>query len=180
VHILERYDETERILEDILKRLQHLARAAALLSMDVLPRGTPHLMIQNDTSRAVKVPYEKLPIRRNPQFFGRRSILQKIEEDFQAGVQAEKMTAITLDGLGGVGKTQIALEYAHSQHGKRDVILWVHSEKQVAMDEGLSSAAVDLLLPGAVPHEAATNRLLLLDWLQKTGMCIDNYALGYI
>lgn len=80
-----------------------------------------------------------------------------------------ELTAITIDGLGGVGKTQIALEFAYSQHGKRDVILWIHSERAVGMDQDISDAAMGLQLPGALPQEAAVNCLLLRDWLQTTG-----------
>jgi hypothetical protein len=169
---LERHNETENNLEETVRRLQHLASATALPSIENIHRGISRLSIQITSNQSVKLPYEKLLGRRNPQFFARNLILRQITDIFDQGIKARKMAAVTLDGLGGVGKTQIAHEFAHSQRGKRDAIIWIHSEKVVSMDLGLSAAAVELGLSGAVIHDHPNNRRLLLNWLQTTGIFI--------
>lgn len=50
---------------------------------------------------------------KNPNFTGRGDILNRL--DIEAKSPSSKV--IVLHGLGGTGKTQIALEYVHSYHG---------------------------------------------------------------
>jgi tetratricopeptide (TPR) repeat protein len=69
--------------------------------------------------------------RRNPLFTGRDDILEKIHEAFKSG----NTTALTqaIIGLGGVGKTQIVLEYAHRYGYLYDMIWWVHAETELTL-----------------------------------------------
>ncbi|MFF3325885.1 FxSxx-COOH system tetratricopeptide repeat protein [Streptomyces sp. NPDC002889] len=64
--------------------------------------------------------------RRNPDFTGRADVLVKIREtllsDGRSCVQA-------LQGMGGLGKTQIVLEYAHRFAGQYDTVWWIDAEQ---------------------------------------------------
>ncbi|NUS29512.1 MAG: toll/interleukin-1 receptor domain-containing protein [Streptomyces sp.] len=59
---------------------------------------------------------------RNPDFVGRDDVLSHVREallaDHRAAIQV-------LHGLGGVGKTQIAVEYAHRFAGQYDIVWWI-------------------------------------------------------
>ena len=57
---------------------------------------------------------------------------------------------IALRGMGGIGKTQLALEYAHRHYaaGNYDIVWWVRAEQRVAMDEDLLVLAAPLGLQG--------------------------------
>ncbi|KAL7269992.1 hypothetical protein RUND412_007314, partial [Rhizina undulata] len=72
----------------------------------------------------------KLPLRKNPNFCGRDNILLKLHQVLQPpndhDSNSERRTAV-LYGIGGIGKSQIALEYAHGYRFSRfyTSIFWI-------------------------------------------------------
>jgi nucleoside phosphorylase len=69
---------------------------------------------------------ENIPYHRNRNFTGRSSLLDKLRKDLTTGQYTALTQAVT--GLGGVGKTQLALEYAYRHIDDYEVIWWVRSE----------------------------------------------------
>jgi hypothetical protein len=71
-----------------------------------------------------------------------------------------------LSGLGGVGKTQLAADYARTAFasGRLDVLVWVTAASRQAVVDGYARAAVELL--GAEPDEDSAERFLA--WLQPS------------
>lgn len=72
-----------------------------------------------------------IPIPRNPLFTGRSDILASLNKSLQNDKEivvkpSEKATA--LSGLGGVGKTQTVVEYAHRYRDNYSAVLWVASD----------------------------------------------------
>ncbi len=78
---------------------------------------------------------------RNPGFTGRDGLLVVVRErllsDDRAVVQA-------LHGLGGVGKTQLAMEYAHRFAGGYDIGWWVNAEHAEVIGEQFTDLAAEL------------------------------------
>ncbi|MET0426841.1 MAG: FxSxx-COOH system tetratricopeptide repeat protein [Actinoplanes sp.] len=65
---------------------------------------------------------------RNPVFTGRRDLLEQLE----TRLRTQNVAAVlpqALHGEGGVGKSQIAIEYAYRHRHEYDVIWWVPSER---------------------------------------------------
>jgi MinD-like ATPase involved in chromosome partitioning or flagellar assembly len=83
---------------------------------------------------------------RNADFTGRGAILEKVR-DRLAGAGMAVVVAQALYGLGGVGKTQIALEYAHRFMADYDLIWWVPSEQVAEIGPVLAELADKLGLP---------------------------------
>ncbi|KAF2106247.1 P-loop containing nucleoside triphosphate hydrolase protein, partial [Lophiotrema nucula] len=76
--------------------------------------------------------------------------------------------SVALHGLGGVGKTQVALAFAYSKIDLLDAIFWVAAETDVVLKQSFSRIAVNLELPNAHPQNHEENTLLVLSWLNKT------------
>ncbi len=83
---------------------------------------------------------------RNADFTGRSATLDllrsKLVDDRMAVVLAQ-----ALYGLGGVGKTQIALEYAHRFRADYDLIWWIPAERTEEITRSLADLAGRLGLP---------------------------------
>jgi tetratricopeptide (TPR) repeat protein/DNA-binding XRE family transcriptional regulator len=92
-------------------------------------------------------PYLLVPFPRNPFFTGREEIL----ETLHAQLVVEQAGALTrssvLHGLGGVGKTQIALEYAYRYSQEYRAIFWIEAETAETVVSSLLHVAEVLQLP---------------------------------
>jgi hypothetical protein len=89
----------------------------------------------------------KLPAR-NLSFSGREDLLATLRERLVSG---DRAVVQALRGMGGVGKTQIAIEYAHRYAATYDLIWWVDSEQALLIGDQLATlgAAMGCLRAGA-------------------------------
>ncbi|KAK0120265.1 hypothetical protein ONS95_011670 [Cadophora gregata] len=129
------------------------------------------LSLEGQTSPA-SLPCHNILVARNLRFFGRHETLQQMSEYFSSHEALSGMSSLALYGLGGVGKSQIALEYAWKKQPELDVVLWVPAESQIAIIQALSSIATKTLkLPNADPTSHNQNAVLVMEWLKTTGTC---------
>ncbi|MEU1432616.1 FxSxx-COOH system tetratricopeptide repeat protein [Streptomyces sp. NPDC005786] len=86
--------------------------------------------------------------RRNTRFTGREELLPAVYETLHhAGAGAG---VVTLHGLSGVGKTQLAAEYVHRFGSEYDVVWWVPADRRALYRQKLAELAPALgLLTGA-------------------------------
>ncbi len=63
---------------------------------------------------------------RNPGFTGRDDLLAEVRERLLAG---DRAVVQALYGMGGVGKTQLAAEYAHRFAGAYDLAWWIEPSR---------------------------------------------------
>ena len=80
---------------------------------------------------------------RNPEFTGRDSLLAGIYSRLSSGGTA---VVQALRGMGGVGKTQIAIEYAHRFSSEYDLVWWIASEDSSLIADQLAALARQLRL----------------------------------
>jgi tetratricopeptide (TPR) repeat protein/transcriptional regulator with XRE-family HTH domain len=83
-------------------------------------------------------PIWNLPFRRNPYFTGREDILRRLYDTLHQGRNIAVMQVIS--GLGGVGKTQTAIEYAYRYREHYQAVLWLQASTQ----HELSTSVADL------------------------------------
>ena len=60
-----------------------------------------------------QVPIWNIPYQRNPLFTGREDVLKSLSQTLKAGKTAALAQPQAISGLGGIGKTQTAVEYAY-------------------------------------------------------------------
>jgi tetratricopeptide (TPR) repeat protein len=99
-----------------------------------------------EASLTALAPHWSVPLPRNPYFTGREEILEALHA--QLGVdQAVALTqSSALHGLGGVGKTQIALEYAHRYALDYRAVFWIGAETEEQIVSSLLRVASVLQL----------------------------------
>src|SRR4051812_45166208 len=95
---------------------------------------------------------------RNPRFTGRDGMLAELRRRLRAGEGTLVVQA--LYGLGGVGKTQLALEYAHRFAADYDLVWWLDAEQPVLIPDQLATLAARLNLPAGPTVADTVDRLL--------------------
>jgi transcriptional regulator with XRE-family HTH domain len=85
---------------------------------------------------------------RNPGFTGRDDLLTEVREQLLAG---DKAVVQALHGMGGVGKTQLAAEYAHRFAGTYDLAWWINAEQGGLIGDQVAALGLALgcVQPGA-------------------------------
>ncbi|RSS74711.1 FxSxx-COOH system tetratricopeptide repeat protein [Streptomyces sp. WAC06614] len=83
--------------------------------------------------------------RRNPRFTGRNDVIATLREALTDAPPGA--STVTLLGLSGVGKTQVATEYAYRFASEYDVVWWVPAEDRPTLRERLADLAPALGLP---------------------------------
>jgi tetratricopeptide (TPR) repeat protein len=83
---------------------------------------------------------------RNPAFTGRSDELAQLSSGFSAGAT---VTVQSLHGMGGIGKTQLAIEYAHARAVDYTVEWWIQSEEPALLPNQFARLATKLGHPPA-------------------------------
>ncbi|MGF1425203.1 FxSxx-COOH system tetratricopeptide repeat protein [Kitasatospora sp. LaBMicrA B282] len=78
---------------------------------------------------------------RNSYFTGRAEMLERLRNQLGGGATAVLPVPQTLYGLGGVGKTQVAQEYAHRFMADYDLVWWVSAEQEEEIQGQLAELA---------------------------------------
>ena len=87
---------------------------------------------------------------RNPAFVGREDLLAAVRERLQSGQTA---VVQALYGMGGVGKTQLAAEYAHRFAGSYDMAWWINAEQSGLVENQIADLGDGL---GCIPPGAGS------------------------
>lgn len=117
-----------------------------------------------------KLPCIMLPAAKNARFFDRDNIIGRIESHFTADAGRDGPHSLALYGLGGVGKSHVALKYAHRKSDELQAIFWVYSETAAALEQSFTDIAVRLQFEGVEPARPIENKIQVLNWLQQTSI----------
>lgn len=107
-------------------------------------------MTQFSISTYHKVPTSmwNVPYRRNPFFTGREESLHSLHDKLVTAKTSTPTQPQALCGLGGIGKTQIAIEYAYRYRDEYRAVIWIDAETHETIVGGFSALADMLQIPG--------------------------------
>ncbi len=128
-------------------------QAQAGLVSPVDSRPLASFLEEIQQQQAELAPVWNVPYRRNLLFTDREDILQQLRDLFTKNTAASSKQPLALSGLGGMGKTQIALEYAHRYREEYHVVLWAKADSQEVLSSELVSFATLLNVPGQHEQE---------------------------
>ena len=96
---------------------------------------------------------------RNAYFTGRDAVLRQLREELRSRGTAIVLQTPTIQGIGGVGKTQVALEYAHRFKEDYDVVWWLNCEPPQYVDASLVDLGKQLreVFKASVPEEGGAD-----------------------
>ena len=97
---------------------------------------------------------DNLPTR-NYNFTGRDAVLRQLREELRSRSRAIVLQTADIRGLGGVGKTQVALEYAHRFKDDYDIVWWLSCDPPQYIDASLVDLGKRLreMFGASVPEE---------------------------
>lgn len=107
-----------------------------------------------------------IPYARNPFFLGRDDELARLRRHLQAGWVTALSQPQAISGLGGIGKTQLALEYAYRYHQDYQMVLWARAESTEALVSSYITVASHLRLPEREAKEQDIAVRAVKTWLQ--------------
>lgn len=112
-----------------------------------------------------------IPLMEDPRFWSREDILSRIDHSlFVEGPKGTLLRSFALYGMGGVGKTQIALRYANACRDKYDAVLWVCAENPISIAESFQNIAktLEIVQPDSeMDDDSVISKVKT--WLSATG-----------
>ena len=113
----------------------------------------------------LSLPIWNIPYRQNPYFTGREELLEALHQKLTTEHTTTLTQAIT--GLGGIGKTQTAIEYAYRHREDYRIIWWLRAEELTTLAADYAQLATQLNLPEHKATKQAIQIQAVRNWLEQ-------------
>ena len=109
-----------------------------------------------------------VPYQRNSYFAGREAVLLQLHEQLTRSGAAAMTQVQAISGLGGIGKTQTAVEYAYRYYYEQpvyDTVFWVKADTEVNLASDFAAIAMQVAIPGAETLQPERQIAAVRTWL---------------
>jgi MinD-like ATPase involved in chromosome partitioning or flagellar assembly/tetratricopeptide (TPR) repeat protein len=166
---------SERTVLDLTRRDESQATEELLKALGYPPGQAdavaPPLTAEPRYPRTIP-PVWRVPTR-NASFTGRNQVLENLHDGL-IGNSTAVVLPVALHGLGGVGKTQVAQEYAHRFMADYDLVWWVPSEQRDLINPSLADLAQHL---GVRPADSTAETVQAVREALRRGRPYDRWLL---
>lgn len=125
---------------------------------------------ENNTQKGVvstaEFPIHEIPFQENRNFSGRKDIVNSIHEEFSTAQNTVPIYAVS--GMGGIGKTQIAIHYSYEFAKDYDLVYWIRSETDASLTADYEALTQTLGLPVKTKAEQLVYVNIVNTWLVNT------------
>jgi hypothetical protein len=117
--------------------------------------------------------YHHIPSELSPKFWGRDDALKAIHEALRQDEKSQSLKTFALYGMGGVGKTQIALQYANRNREHYEAIMWVVADSVISMGQSFMEIAklLGLAQSDQEMQDTAAAMLNVKRWMTDARKC---------
>jgi hypothetical protein len=156
----------ETYVDEFLKEWEFLYRQEQLTTARHLQNALPHVDIVERSSK--KVFGSVAP--KNVYFTGRQETLLSIQTHLQPRDTPDKVRFCVIHGIGGLGKTHTASEYAYQNRDWFDDVFWLQAESNPELAKCFGQIARDKL-PQNIAELQDQSRIIEMvrRWLNETG-----------
>jgi Tfp pilus assembly protein PilF len=108
-----------------------------------------------------------VPRRRDPHFVGRQEELAALQAALGDGGTSVLSQPASVHGLGGVGKTLLAVEFAYQYAADYAAVLWLSAQEPTVLAAAFADLARELGLPEADEPDQGVRTAAVLRWLES-------------
>jgi tetratricopeptide (TPR) repeat protein len=127
----------------------------------------PSSILAPDISRPATERPWNVPFGRNPFFTGRGELLERLHSQLAHSQRAVLTQSAALSGLGGIGKTQTAIEYAYRYGDNYSAVFWVRADSRETLVSDYVAIALLLGLPGQDVPDQMQIVAAIKRWLEE-------------
>lgn len=140
--------------------LKHVAAALGLKPSDLIGSALPDVETDDNGERFWNVPIEE-----NPFFTGRSDVLNDLREELN------RFGRQVLRGLGGVGKTQTAAQYAFRHRSQYQSVFWIRCDAPASIQSSVENIAERLGIRRK-RFDAEKTRIAFHEWLKANSVSL--------
>jgi nucleoside phosphorylase/tetratricopeptide (TPR) repeat protein len=150
---------------------EYTARASALYALSfirayVTNERLPRSDGPSPSSRDGPSPAWNIPYPHNSFFAGRENVLTQLADVLKTGQATALSQPQAISGLGGIGKTQIAVEFAYQHRDEYQFVLWTLADTRESLVSGYVAIAGLLNLPEKDEQDQTKTVQSVIRWFE--------------